>query len=262
MAMWASDAFLSSLGEGDGITKPEKDWAQTPGLGLQGVFGQHLGSQSLDDFYTHKEEADQLRKTFNDMQKAGASRKDDLKEFIDDKERMFKKNAATQMDAYAKQMTALENQNRLIMRSKLPEDEITRRVEANKKQRNELAKRANQYWAKQISSYASGGEIERNTDYGYGKRYKSNDYKGLGYFGPLQTPSGDTLSELSLDSVINGKQVQYPSVVPTLSADELKSILNKQRITDSIAAKALAHAKQRIAQGKSPFANEGDLEAH
>jgi hypothetical protein len=54
------------------------------------------------------------------------------------------------MDAYAKQMTALENQNRLIMRSKLPEDEITRRVEANKKQRNELAKRANQYWAKQI----------------------------------------------------------------------------------------------------------------
>ena len=262
MAMWASDAFLSSLGEGDGITKPEKDWTQTPGLGLQGVFGQHLGSQSLDDFYTHKEEADQLRKTFNDMQKAGASRKDDLKEFIDDKERMFKKNAATQMDAYAKQMTALENQNRLIMRSKLPEDEITRRVEANKKQRNELAKRANQYWAKQISSYASGGEIERNTDYGYGKRYKSNDYKGLGYFGPLQTPSGDTLSELSLDSVINGKQVQYPSVVPTLSADELKSILNKQRITDSIAAKALAHAKQRIAQGKSPFANEGDLEAH
>jgi hypothetical protein len=150
MAMWASDAFLSSLGEGDGITKPEKDWTQTPGLGLQGVFGQHLGSQSLDDFYTHKEEADQLRKTFNDMQKAGASRKDDLKEFIDDKERMFKKNAATQMDAYAKQMTALENQNRLIMRSKLPEDEITRRVEANKKQRNELAKRANQYWAKQI----------------------------------------------------------------------------------------------------------------
>lgn len=150
MAMWASDAFLSSLGEGDGITKPEKDWTQTPGLGLQGVFGQHLGSQSLDDFYTHKEEADQLRKTFNDMQKAGASRKDDLKEFIDDKERMFKKNAATQMDAFAKQMTTLENQNRLIMRSKLPEDEITRRVEANKKQRNELAKRANQYWAKQI----------------------------------------------------------------------------------------------------------------
>ena len=262
MAMWASDAFLSSLGEGDGITKPEKEWTQTPGLGLQGVFGQHLGSQSLDDFYTHKEEADQLRKTFNDMQKAGASRKDDLKEFIDDKERMFKKNAATQMDAFAKQMTALENQNRLIMRSKLPEDEITRRVEANKKQRNELAKRANQYWAKQIGSYASGGEIERNTDYGYGKRYKSNDYKGLGYFGPLQTPSGDTLSELSLDSVINGKQVQYPSVVPTLSADELKSILNKQQITDSIAAKALAHAKQRIAQGRSPFADEGDLEAH
>ena len=175
MAMWASDAFLSTLGVEDGITKPEKEWTQTPGLGLQGVFGQHLGSQSLDDFYTHKEEADQLRKTFNDMQKAGASRKDDLKEFIDDKERMFKKNAATQMDTFAKQMTALENQNRLIMRSKLPEDEITRRVEANKKQRNELAKRANQYWAKQISSYASGGEIEGLYDKVKKQNFKPGD---------------------------------------------------------------------------------------
>ena len=151
LGMWAADAILSTLGVGEGITKPEKNWAQTPGLGLQSVFGQHLGSQHVDDFYTHKEEADQLRKTFNDIQKAGSSRRDDMQEFVGDKERMAKKNAATQMDAFAKQMTVLENQNRMIMRSKLPEEEITKRVEANKERRNELAKRANEYWKKQIN---------------------------------------------------------------------------------------------------------------
>lgn len=151
--MWAADAFLETLGEDDGITKPEKHWTQTPGLGLQSVFGQHLGTQDLDDFYRHKEEADQLRKSFNDMTKAGASKKDDIREFTTDKERMVKKNAATQMDAFAKQMTVLENQNRMIMRSKLPEEEITKRIEANKERRNEIAKRANDYWKKMGERY-------------------------------------------------------------------------------------------------------------
>ena len=148
MAMWAADAFLETLGQDDGITKPEKHWTQTPGLGLQSVFGQHLGTQDLDDFYRHKEEADQLRKSFNDMVKAGPSKQGAIKEFTADKDRMGRKNAATQMDAFAKQMTVLENQSRMIMRSKLPEEEITKRVEANKKKRNEIAKRANDYWKK------------------------------------------------------------------------------------------------------------------
>lgn len=145
-AAWFADTLLDATGVSDGVTKPELDWTQIPGTSAQTAFGRHLGSQALDDFYTRKEEADVLRKTFNDYRKSGDLHADDLKEFIGDKERMLKKSLADDMDRYAKQISNLNNQIRMVERSKLSKEEVTDRVERFKIQRNKLAAVANAKW--------------------------------------------------------------------------------------------------------------------
>ena len=61
-------------------------------------------------------------------------------------------------------------------------------------------------------------------DYGYGPRYGTNIPKGLGYFGPLQLPNGGVMGEFSVGVSINGKQTEIPSIVPTLTKDELAQL--------------------------------------
>ena len=91
----------------------------------------------------------------------------------------------------------------------------------------------------------------------YGKRYGSNDYKQAGYFGEIPLGSGDVATEYSIGQDINGKNVEMPSIVPTLTYDELeaikKSASSNYAIPQSVYEKALEHAKQRIASGRSPF---------
>lgn len=106
-----------------------------------------------------------------------------------------------------------------------------------------------------------------NPDYGYGRRWDeatqsfSGPNKGLGYFGPLKNVSGQTQSEFSIDEEINGKNVSMPTLVPTLTKAQVQTLLSLkegQPIPQDIVAKAVAYAKQRIAQGKSPFAGPGE----
>jgi hypothetical protein len=81
--------------------------------------------------------------------------------------------------------------------------------------------------------------------------------KGWGFFGPLARTDGATMSEYSIDSDINGKRVSYPSLVPTLTKDEVRAVLSSkdgQKLPDSVYQKAEDWARTRIAQGKSPFA--------
>ena len=59
---------------------------------------------------------------------------------------MLKKNLADDMDRYAKQISNLNNQIRMVERSKLSKEEITDRVERFKVQRNKLAAVANAKW--------------------------------------------------------------------------------------------------------------------
>ncbi len=84
--------------------------------------------------------------------------------------------------------------------------------------------------------------------------------KGLGYFGVLRSKDGrhDVSSELSADSIINGKRLFYPLLVPTLNRDEIDLLLSGAKPTDAIYDKAIEHAFQRIKAGKSPFAGEGE----
>lgn len=89
--------------------------------------------------------------------------------------------------------------------------------------------------------------------------------KGSGFLGLLKRPDGGVSSEISISTdVIGGKD--FPLLVPTLTRGEVDQILAVpvndpkffQKIPRSAIKKAEAFAKDRVAAGKSPFADESD----
>lgn len=91
----------------------------------------------------------------------------------------------------------------------------------------------------------------------YGKR-TSGEEKGLGYFGELQRPGGGISTELSIGVNIGGKEMEIPTLVPTLDKNEIDYLLTGGRPTEEIVNKAIAYAKMRISKGTSPFAQAGE----
>ena len=104
-------------------------------------------------------------------------------------------------------------------------------------------------------------EKEKPTGKGYGKREDGTE-KGDGFFGPLKMKdgSGKVMSELSISTEINGKEVLMPSMVPTLTKKEVDYLLSGGNpLKDkSIMDKAVEHMKKRRAEGKSPFADKSE----
>lgn len=101
-----------------------------------------------------------------------------------------------------------------------------------------------------------------NTDYGYGKRQDGTN-KGQGYFGPLPLPSGKGIAtEYSVGIDIGGKELEVPSLVPTLTREEVSAVLQAasegRPVPPQVIKKATDYAAQRIAAGKSPFAQPGE----
>ena len=92
--------------------------------------------------------------------------------------------------------------------------------------------------------------------------------KGEGFFGALKLPSGKGVaSEYSIaDSEQlkddKGNYIDYPSMVPTLTREELDAVLQAadtgQPVPESVKKKAEAFALQRKAQGKPLFADLGE----
>lgn len=91
--------------------------------------------------------------------------------------------------------------------------------------------------------------------------------KGNGWLGklPLNLPGGKkgVATEYSVGVQIGGKEMDIPSLVPTLSKDEVDLMVNDiipnhKNVPDSIVQKAVDFAKGRIAQGKSPFAENSE----
>jgi len=82
--------------------------------------------------------------------------------------------------------------------------------------------------------------------------------KGQGYFGTLQRPDGKVSTELSIGVNFDGKEVDIPALVPTLSQDEIKYLLNNGKPTKAIVQKAVSHARNRMSQNKNVFAQEGE----
>ena len=97
--------------------------------------------------------------------------------------------------------------------------------------------------------------------------------KGTGWLGvkPLVLPDGRrgvaTEYTTQSDAVkVNGKRIDFPSLVPGLSAEQQSRMLmdiipNEKPVPEDIMQIAIAHAKKRIAAGKSVFAPEKPLAA-
>ena len=80
--------------------------------------------------------------------------------------------------------------------------------------------------------------------------------KGPGWLGKQKSNSGKDMSEYSIGTEINGKEVDIPTFVPGLTQKEidfLKTEPNVKDIPDSIFNKAKTHADKLISAGKSPF---------
>lgn len=93
----------------------------------------------------------------------------------------------------------------------------------------------------------------------YGKRQDGTE-KGSGYFGEMKRPDGGVSTEISIGVEFDGKETEIPTMVPTLTKDELNTLLSLpegEDIPQGIVDKAVAHARKRIEEGKSPFANSG-----
>jgi hypothetical protein len=85
--------------------------------------------------------------------------------------------------------------------------------------------------------------------------------KGSGWLGPHKTQSGSDVTEYSIGVEIDGKQMDIPTMVPGLTAAEIKQVLTAAEYEEfpnrEIVGKAVAHARKMIAEGKSVFAPEG-----
>ena len=101
---------------------------------------------------------------------------------------------------------------------------------------------------------AKGGKVETNA-FPYGLRHDSELPKGKGYFGPMTTSSGDVMTEYSSSDDAG----DYPLVVPTLTADEIRTLLSNGELTEQMLEKAQGWADARRKMGKSPFAGSDEL---
>jgi hypothetical protein len=97
----------------------------------------------------------------------------------------------------------------------------------------------------------------------YGIRYSESlsqptTVKRGGYLGDIGTMN-EPMTELSSSFEVNGRSVQYPLVVPTLTVDELQLLRAGGEPTPSIYNKAEQFAMGRLSRGQDPFATTQDL---
>jgi hypothetical protein len=101
---------------------------------------------------------------------------------------------------------------------------------------------------------------EQKQKQNYGKRPDGTD-KGPGYLGALKLPDGNVATEYTTQSdavKFKGKRIDFPTLVPTLSKEEVSAlqndiIPNKKDIPEPIMRKAIDHANARLQKGLSVF---------
>lgn len=90
--------------------------------------------------------------------------------------------------------------------------------------------------------------------------------KGEGWLGVLPMADGNVATEYSMQSQavkVGDKMVDFPTLVPTLSSEEVNLMLsdiipNRKPIPEPIVQKAIKHAKGRLDKGLSPFKELGE----
>ena len=98
------------------------------------------------------------------------------------------------------------------------------------------------------------GLLSNNFDYG---NRPDGTAKGTGFFGLLNRPDGTDSTELSIGVEMDGKETLIPAIVPTLTQDELNTVLTSG-VTPQIVRKAADYARERISNGLNPFWQQGE----
>jgi hypothetical protein len=106
----------------------------------------------------------------------------------------------------------------------------------------------------QSKKTANMPDMSANAIKSFGKRNDGTN-KGTGYLGVLTRPDGKVSTELSIGVNIDGKETEIPSLVPTLTKQEVDYMLSGQKPTKQIVQKAVDYAKERKKKGLSPYAN-------
>ena len=97
-------------------------------------------------------------------------------------------------------------------------------------------------------------ELDKRTD---------GSKKGNGFLGvlPIKYPDGSTgvATEYSVGVNMDGQEVEVPTLVPTLTPEETNLMVTdvipgRKQVPESVMRKAIEHARGRIGQGLSPFA--------
>ena len=82
--------------------------------------------------------------------------------------------------------------------------------------------------------------------------------KGAGFLGELIRPDGRSMTEYSIGVEFDDYKGEIPTLVPTLTKDEINQLLNIQEgenIPKKIEQKAINHARMRRKKGLSVFAD-------
>ena len=113
-------------------------------------------------------------------------------------------------------------------------------------------------------SAAQGAQGEGGVNWtpGHDLRNDGKTLKGTGWLGVLRLPNGGVASEYTIGVNIDGKEIDIPTLVPTLTKEEQDLMVNDvipnhKDVPDSIVKKAVDFAKMRLANGRSVFANDG-----
>lgn len=82
--------------------------------------------------------------------------------------------------------------------------------------------------------------------------------KGMGWLGPLRNARGEVVSEYSVGVNIDGRDMDIPTLVPTLNRDEIQEVLRASEEgrapSDAVIRKASLFARRQIASGASVWA--------
>ena len=66
------------------------------------------------------------------------------------------------------------------------------------------------------------------------------------------------MTEVGIGVNIDGKEMEIPLLVRTSTPEEKALLAAGKPATKAMIDKAVAHARKRIAEGKSPFAEDGE----
>lgn len=92
----------------------------------------------------------------------------------------------------------------------------------------------------------------------YGKRADGSQ-KGDGYFGKVYAKNGKSFStEIGVNEEVDGEDFHYPLIHPGMSKADLDHLVNGGKPSKEMYDRAFDHAMKRKADGKSPFAEEGE----